>query len=97
MIIRRHSLGTATFIASPAFQRRFNLNGWIIWGALIPIAPLTGLKTSITFLVITSVWANFVGHLGSWASAIVAEHQASLAADVVAEMVADSRIPTATG
>ena len=50
----------------PAFLKAFH--GWltVVWGALIPITIFTGLKTSIFWIALMSVWANFVGHFSSW-------------------------------
>jgi hypothetical protein len=50
----------------PAFLKRFH--GWstTIWAILIPITVFTDLKTSITWIAMMSVWANFVGHFSSW-------------------------------
>lgn len=45
-------------------------HGWmtVTWGVLIPISVLTGLRESIMWVVLMSVWANFVGHFSSWQS-----------------------------
>lgn len=50
----------------PAFLKAFH--GWmtLIWGVLIPVTILTGLKGSIVWIALMSVWANFVGHFSSW-------------------------------
>lgn len=50
----------------PAFLKAFH--GWatLVWGALIPITVATGLKGSIIWIALMSVWANFVGHFSSW-------------------------------
>lgn len=55
----------------PAFLRAFH--GWMTlgWGILIPITILTGLKGSIIWIALMSVWANFVGHFSSWQAARV--------------------------
>ena len=55
----------------PAFLRGFH--GWMTlgWGLLVPITVLTDLKTSITWIALMSVWANFVGHFSSWQAARV--------------------------
>ena len=39
-------------------------HGWMTlgWGLLIPITVFTGLKVSIIWIALMSVWANFVGH-----------------------------------
>jgi hypothetical protein len=43
-------------------------HGWmtVIWGIAIPISVFTDLKTSLVWVVMMSVWANFVGHFSSW-------------------------------
>jgi hypothetical protein len=55
----------------PEFLRAFH--GWmtLTWGMLIPITVLTGLKGSIVWIALMSVWANFVGHFSSWQAARV--------------------------
>jgi len=55
----------------PEFLRGFH--GWmtLCWGALIPITIFTGLKGSIIWIALMSVWANFVGHFSSWQAARV--------------------------
>ena len=65
----------------PAFLRAFH--GWstLIWFVLIPITVLTGLKTSILWIALMSVWANFVGHFSSWQAARVEVKQDGQADD----------------
>ena len=43
-------------------------HGWmtVLWGIAIPVSIFTGLKESIVWIVMMSVWANFVGHFSSW-------------------------------
>lgn len=50
----------------PKFLRAFH--GWmtLIWAVLIPISVLTDLRESVFWIVLMSVWANFVGHFSSW-------------------------------
>lgn len=50
----------------PEFLKRFH--GWstMVWALLIPLTTFTDLKTSITWIAMMSVWANFVGHFSSW-------------------------------
>ena len=62
----------------PAFLRGFH--GWMTlgWGLLVPITILTDLKTSITWIALMSVWANFVGHFSSWQAARVEVKQDEL-------------------
>jgi hypothetical protein len=61
---------TALF-GRPEFLRSFH--GWLtlLWGLLIPITVFTGLKGSIVWIALMSVWANFVGHFSSWQAARV--------------------------
>jgi hypothetical protein len=61
---------TAVF-GRPRVLRGFH--GWMtwIWGIAIPISLLTNLKTSLTWIVLMSAWANFVGHFSSWQAARV--------------------------
>jgi uncharacterized membrane protein len=49
-----------------AFLKMFHGISTIVWGALIPITVFTGLKNSIIWIAMMSVWANFVGHFSSW-------------------------------
>jgi hypothetical protein len=53
-----------TRIANAKFLKAFH--GWmtVVWGIMISI--LTGLKESLVWIVMMSVWANFVGHFSSW-------------------------------
>ncbi|MCW2724288.1 MAG: hypothetical protein JWN35_1209 [Frankiales bacterium] len=55
----------------PEFLRAFH--GWMTlsWGLLIPVTVFTGLKGSIIWIALMSVWANFVGHFSSWQAARV--------------------------
>lgn len=50
----------------PSFLRAFH--GWLtlIWGILIPLTVVTGLKGSLVWIAMMSVWANFVGHFSAW-------------------------------
>jgi hypothetical protein len=49
-----------------AFLRAFHGIMTILWGLLVPITVFTGLKGSIVWIAMMSVWANFVGHFSSW-------------------------------
>lgn len=55
----------------PAFLRGFHGVMTLAWGVLIPVTVLTGLKASIIWIALMSVWANFVGHFSSWQAARV--------------------------
>ena len=48
------------------FLRKFHGYFTIVWGVAIPITVITNLKTSLTWIALMSVWANFVGHFSSW-------------------------------
>lgn len=47
----------------------FHLYATFVWGFAIPLTVLTNLKTSLTWIALMSVWANFVGHFSSWQAA----------------------------
>ncbi|WP_030245673.1 hypothetical protein [Streptomyces sp. NRRL S-350] len=68
----------------PAFLRAFH--GWctLVWFVLIPVTVCTGLKTSILWIALMSVWANFVGHFSSWQAARVEVKQDEQIEDVAA-------------
>lgn len=40
----------------------------VAWFAMIPVSVLTGLKSSVPFLIGISVYALAVGHFSSWQS-----------------------------
>lgn len=54
------------WMGRPKFLKAFH--GWatLVWAILIPVSVLTPLRTSVFWLVLMSVWANFVGHFSSW-------------------------------
>jgi hypothetical protein len=60
-----------SLFGQPAFLRAFH--GWatLAWAILIPVTIFTGLKGSIIWIALMSVWANFVGHFSSWQAARV--------------------------
>ena len=60
----------AAFV-SPLFQFRLNLALTAVWALLI-IPGLISWKESVPFLVLCSVYANFVGHLSAVAGAVAA-------------------------
>lgn len=45
-----------------------SLHGWltVVWAAMIPVSVLTGLRNSVPYLVMLSVYALMVGHFSSW-------------------------------
>ena len=49
----------------PEFLKAFH--GWmtVIWAILIPVSVVF-LRDSVPWIVLMSVWANFVGHFSSW-------------------------------
>lgn len=55
-----------SWCADAKFLKRFH--GWmtVVWGILIPVSLFTELKASLMWIVLMSVWANFVGHFSSW-------------------------------
>jgi hypothetical protein len=73
---------TALF-GRPEFLRGFH--GWmtLAWGMLVPVTVLTGLKGSIVWIALMSVWANFVGHFSSWQAARVEVKQDEQVDDAV--------------
>jgi hypothetical protein len=48
------------------FLRKFHGYFTLVWGAAIPITVFSGLKSSLIWISLMSVWANFVGHFSSW-------------------------------
>jgi len=73
----------AGLFGRPEFLRGFH--GWmtLTWGVLIPVTILTGLKGSIIWIALMSVWANFVGHFSSWQAARVEVKQDDQVDDAV--------------
>ena len=69
----------------PEMLRAFH--GWMTlgWGLLIPITVFTGLKGSIVWIALMSVWANFVGHFSSWQAARVEVKQDEQVEEAVGE------------
>jgi hypothetical protein len=55
----------------PVFLRAFHGYMTLAWGFSIPLTIFTDLKTSLTWIALMSVWANFVGHFSSWQAARV--------------------------
>jgi len=49
------------------------VNGWlmVVWAVQFIPAALTGLKSSLVYLVFVSLYANFVGHWNDWRDAKV--------------------------
>ncbi|MFF2815248.1 hypothetical protein ACFVT9_06870 [Kitasatospora cineracea] len=80
---------TALF-GRPPFLRAFH--GWstLVWAVLIPITVLSGLKTSILWIALMSVGANFVGHFSSWQAARVEVKQD----EQIDETASDAPTPT---
>jgi hypothetical protein len=58
-------------LANSALLRSFHGYMTVLWGLLIPVTVFTGLKGSIVWIALMSVWANFVGHFSSWQAARV--------------------------
>ena len=59
----------SNWLANPKVLEVFH--GWmtIMWLLLIPITLLTGLKGSLLWIALMSVYANFIGHFSSWQGA----------------------------
>lgn len=74
----------------PELLRAFH--GWMTfaWGLLIPITVFTGLKGSIVWIALMSVWANFVGHFSSWQAARVEVKQDEQVEEAV-EVASDAK------
>lgn len=74
----------------PEVLRAFH--GWmtVAWGLLIPITVVTGLKGSIIWIALMSVWANFVGHFSSWQAARVEVKQDEQVEEAV-EVASDAK------
>ncbi|HEU5043073.1 MAG TPA: hypothetical protein VFT75_02940 [Nocardioidaceae bacterium] len=49
--------------------RRVHGTATALWAAMIPVSLLTGLKNSVPYLVMLSVYALAVGHFASWQGA----------------------------
>jgi hypothetical protein len=81
----------STLFGRPAFLRGFHGYLTLIWGILIPITIVTPLKTSILWIALMSVWANFVGHFSSWQAARVECSQENLL-EQVADQVDSSSV-----
>lgn len=66
--------GVFSFFGHPRFLRGFH--GWmtVVWGALI-YPTLIFWHSSILWVALMSVWANFVGHFSSWQAARVEVRQ----------------------
>lgn len=60
------------WFARPRVQRAFN--GWatFFFIALIPVAHVTGIIKSVSFVSDLSLWALVAAHLSAWVGAIVA-------------------------
>jgi hypothetical protein len=83
-----------SLFGKPAFLRAFH--GWatLAWAVLIPVTIFTGLKGSIIWIALMSVWANFVGHFSSWQAARVEVKQDEMvedATDAAGDAVAIAR------
>lgn len=51
---------------SVRFWKRFHGVLTVFWLIMMPISILTGLKNSLPYLVMLSVYALMVGHFSSW-------------------------------
>ena len=68
-------------LADSVLLRRFHGYMTVLWGLLVPITVFTGLKGSIVWIALMSVWANFVGHFSSWQAARVEVKQDKVEAE----------------
>jgi hypothetical protein len=50
----------------PELLRTLNGIATLLWTAMLPIALLTPLKTSLPFIVGVSIYANIASHLSAW-------------------------------
>jgi len=84
----------ADLFGSPVALRR--TNGWftIGWVVMIPVVLVTGLKTSIPFLVAINVWALVASHWSGWQSARVEVRQEveDVPGDVVTAIVENTTV-----
>ena len=57
--------GVFALFGRPQVLKAFH--GWatLVWALLIPVSVIY-LRESVPWLVLMSVWANFVGHFSSW-------------------------------
>jgi hypothetical protein len=46
--------------------KRAHMTLTLAWGAMLPIAYLTGWLKSVVFVSLISIYANFVGHFSAW-------------------------------
>lgn len=51
---------------SPRFWEWFHGVMVIVWAVMMPLAIFTGWIYAIGFVSVISIYANFVGHFGSW-------------------------------
>ena len=68
-------MNTKTIIRLTIWFMVFNSLFTVIWFAMIPISIQTGLKDSVPYLVMVSLWANFVGHLSGVVAGLVAIYE----------------------
>lgn len=66
-------------VSAVALQR-FNLIATFMWIAVVPVTLESSLKTSVTFLVFISIYANIVGHFSSYAAGRVEVRQEEIEA-----------------
>ena len=61
----------ASVQGDPVFMRR--VNGWftIFWIVMIPVSIVTGWISSVTYVVVLSLWALVSGHWAAWQAARV--------------------------
>ena len=57
------------WLANPTVLQIFHGIMTLLWFCLIPITVFTNLKTSLLWIALMSVYANFIGHFSSWQAA----------------------------
>ena len=48
--------------------RLSNLALTLVWAAMVPVAYVLGWLTSVAFISLASIYANFASHLAAWRS-----------------------------
>jgi hypothetical protein len=53
----------------PLFLVKLHASMTLFWAVMMPAAFLTGLISSVAFISVISIYANFAGHYSSWQAA----------------------------
>lgn len=56
---------------SPKATAAFHLTQVILWLAMIPVTLLTGLKTSVTYLIVISILSLVFSEAAAWQASMV--------------------------